>query len=258
MGEIALVHLVGPSPLFNFYSNSDLHNANQVIAYIDQGGLTLPDRDYYIKDDDKMKAMREHLVEYITQSFVLDGESPQRAGDSAQTVLRIETALAKASMDRTARRDPKNRDHKMTREQAAALGPDFYLNEYFAAVGAPNFTELNVTNPDFFKQVNGELDSESLDALKTYVSWHVISAAAPWLSQPFVDANFKFQQNLTGQKEIQARWKRCVNLTDHELGEALGQRYVAATFPPESKARMLKMVDALEKSLERIFRIFPG
>ncbi len=249
MGEIALVHLVGPSPLFNFYSNSDLHNANQVIAYIDQGGLTLPDRDYYIKDDDKMKAMREHLVEYITQSFVLDGESPQRAGDSAQTVLRIETALAKASMDRTARRDPKNRDHKMTREQAAALGPDFYLNEYFAAVGAPNFTELNVTNPDFFKQVNGELDSESLDALKTYVSWHVISAAAPWLSQPFVDANFKFQQNLTGQKEIQARWKRCVNLTDHELGEALGQRYVAATFPPESKARMLKMVDALEKSL---------
>jgi putative endopeptidase len=249
MGEIAHVHLVGPSPLFRFYSNPDLHNAGQVIAYIDQGGLTLPDRDYYIKDDDKMKAMRQHLVEYITKSFVLVGETPQQAGDSAQTVLRIETALAKDSMDRTARRDPKTRDHKMTRDEAAALGPNFYLNEYFAAVDAPNFTQLNVNNPDFFKQVNGELESESLDSLKTYVNWHVINAAAPWLSQPFVDANFKFQQNLTGQKEIQARWKRCVNLTDRELGEALGQRYVEATFPPDSRARMLKMVDALEKSL---------
>jgi putative endopeptidase len=249
IGEIAHVHLVGPSPLFNFSSNSDLHNADQVIAYIDQGGLTLPDRDYYIKDNDKMKEMRQHLVDYITQSFVLAGQTQEQAGDSAQTVLRIETVLAKASMDRTARRDPKNRDHKMSREEAIALGPDFYLNEYFAAVGAPNFTQLNVSNPDFFKQVNGELQSESLDSLKTYVSWQVINAAAPWLSQPFVEANFKFEQNMTGQKEIQARWKRCVNLTDHELGEALGRRYVEATFPPESKARMLKMVDALEKSL---------
>ncbi|HEY1658864.1 MAG TPA: M13 family metallopeptidase [Candidatus Sulfotelmatobacter sp.] len=249
MGEIAHVHLVGPSPLFSFYSRPDLHNADQVIAYIDQGGLSLPDRDYYLKDDDKMKGMRQHLVEYITQSFVLIGETPQQAADSAQTVMRIETALAKDSMDRTARRDPKTRDHKMSREEAAALGPDFYLNAYFAAVGAPNFTQINVSNPDFFKQVNSELESESLDSLKTYVSWHVIDAAAPWLSQPLVDANFKFQQTLTGQKEIQARWKRCVNLTDRELGEALGQRYVDATFPPESRARMLKMVDALEKSL---------
>ena len=107
-----------------------------------------------------------------------------------------------------------------------------------------------MTNPDFFKQVNGVIDSEPLDALKTYVSWHVLSAAAPWLSQPFVDANFKYQQALTGQKEIQARWKRCVNLTDRELGEALGQRYVEVTFGAEGKARMLKMVDALEKSLD--------
>ena len=103
-------------------------------------------------------------------------------------------------MDRTKRRDPKNRDHKMTREEAAALGPDFYLNRYFTAVGAPNFTEMNVTNPEFFKQVNGVLESEPLDALKTYVSWHVLNAAAPWLSQPFVEANFKLQQTLTGQR----------------------------------------------------------
>ncbi len=248
--ELAHLYLVGGTSLFSFYSSSDLHNADQVIAYIDQGGLTLPDRDYYIKEDNpKMKEMRQHLVEYVTQSFTLVGQTPQQAADSAQTVLRIETALAKASMDRTARRDPKNRDHKMSRDEAVALGPDFYLNRYFAAVGAPNFTQLNVTNPDFFKQVNGVLESESLDSLKTYVSWHVLNAAAPWLSESFVDVNFKFQQNLTGQKEIQARWKRCVSLTDQELGEALGQRYVDATFGPDGKQRMLKMVDALEKSL---------
>ena len=251
MTEIAHVHLVGPNPLFNFYSSSDMHNADQVIAYIDQGGLTLPDRDYYLKGDNaKMKEMRQHLVDYATQLFTLAGETPQQAGESAQTVLRIETALAQGSMDRTERRKPENRDHKMSRDQAVALGPNFYLNRYFTAVGAPAFTQLNVTNPDFFKKVNGTLDSESLDSLKTYVSWHVLNAGAPWLSQPFVEANFKYQQALTGQKEIQARWKRCVNLTDRELGEALGQRYVEATFGPEAKARMLKMVDALEKSLD--------
>jgi putative endopeptidase len=248
--ELAHLDMIGAGSLFNFYSASDLHNADQVIAYIDQGGLTLPDRDYYIKDDNaKMKEMRQHLVEYATQVFTLDGETAQQAADSAQTVLRIETALAKASMDRTARRNPKNRDHKMSRDEAVALGPDFYLNRYFAGAGAPNFTQLNVTNPDFFKQVNGVLESESLDALKTYISWHVLNSTAPWLSQPFVEANFKFQQNLTGQKEIQARWKRCVNLTDRELGEALGQKYVEETFGPDAKQRMVKMVDALEKSL---------
>ena len=248
--EIAHIHLVGPSPLFNFYASSDMHNADQVIAYIDQGGLTLPDRDYYIKEDNpKMKEMRQHLVEYATQVFTLAGQTPQQAGESAQTVLRIETSLAQGSMDRTERRKPENRDHKMSREEAVALGPNFALNRYFTAVGAPAFTQLNVTNPEFFKKVNGTLESESLDSLKTYVSWHVLNSAAPWLSQPFVDANFKYQQALTGQKEIQARWKRCVNLTDRELGEALGQRYVEAAFSAESKARMLKMVDALEKSL---------
>ena len=248
--EIAHVHLIGPNPLFNFYSQSDLHNADQVIAYIDQGGLTLPDRDYYIKDDADKVEKRQILVDYATQLFTLAGQSPQQAAQSAQTVLVIETLLAADSMDRTKRRDPKNRDHKMSRDQAAALGPNFYLNRYFTAIGAPGFTQLNVTNPDFFKQVNGVLESEPLDALKTYVSWHVLNAAAPWLSQPFVDANFKLQQKLTGQEQIQARWKRCVNLTDHELGEALGQRYVDVTFGPEGKQRMLKMVDALEKSLD--------
>src|SRR5437588_9806809 len=177
---IARVHLIGPNPLFNFYSSPDLHNANEVIAYIDQGGLSLPDRDYYIKDDPKMAQARKSLVEYAIQMFTLAGQSTQQAADSAQTILRIETVLAKASMDRTARRDPKNRDHKMTRDEAVALAPDLYLNRYFAAVGAPSFSSLNVTNPDFFKQVDGLLQSESLDALRTYVSWHLMDGAAPW------------------------------------------------------------------------------
>ncbi len=247
---VARVHLAGPNPLFNFYSNSDLHNADQVIAYIDQGGLSLPDRDYYIKDDARMTEMRKHLVEEVTQMFTLAGQSPTQAAESAQTVLRIETALAKDSMDRTLRRDPKTRDHKMTREAAVALAPNFYLDRYFAAMGAPSFSELNVSNPEFFKQVSGVLESESLDNLKIYVSWHLLRGAAPWLSQPFVDASFKMRQTLTGQKEIQARWKRCVELTDNSLGEALGQKYVEVTFGPDGKQRMLKMVDALEQSLD--------
>jgi putative endopeptidase len=257
MGVIARVHLIGPNPLFRFYSSPDLHNADQVIAYIDQGGLSLPDRDYYIKDDAKRVEMRKHLVEYATQVFLLSGQTSDRAGSSAQTVLRIETALARASMDRTLRRDPKNRDHKMTRDAAVGLAPNFYLNQFFAASGTPAFSELNVTNPDFFKQINGLLDSESLDAWKTYVSWHLLNGSAPWLSKPYVDANFQMQKYLTGQDEIQARWKRCVNATDNALGEALGQKYVEVTFGAEGKQRMLKMVDALEVSLDQDIQGLP-
>jgi len=248
--EIGHLHLVGGTSLFSFSASSDLHNADQVIAYINQGGLSLPDRDYYVKDDPDKVEMRKHLVEFATQVFTLAGQTPQQAATSAQTVLVVETLLAADSMDRTKTRDPKNRDHKMTRDDAVGLAPDFYLNRYFAAVGAPGFTSLNVTNPDFFKQVNGVVAALPLDSLKTYVSWHVLRAASPWLSQPFVEADFKMRQALTGQKQIQDRWKRCVTLVDGSLGEALGQRYVETTFGPEGKQRMLKMVDALETSLD--------
>ncbi|PYY04209.1 MAG: M13 family peptidase [Acidobacteria bacterium] len=255
---IAHAHLVGPNPLFNFYTAPDLHNADLVIAYIDQGGLTLPDRNYYIKEDDpKMVEMRKRLVEYATQMFTLAGQSARQAADSAQTIFEIETALAKASMDRTLRRDPKNRDHKMTRDAAISLAPDFYLARYFTDMATPSFSELNVSNPEFFKQVNDVVESEPLDRLKTYVEWHMLNAAAPWLSELFVDTNFRFQQALTGQAEIQARWKRCVDATDGALGEALGQRYVEETFGPEGKQRMLKMVDELEKALDEDIRQLP-
>jgi endothelin-converting enzyme/putative endopeptidase len=254
---IARVHLLGPNPLFNFYSSPDLHNADMVIAYIDQGGLTLPDRNYYIKDEEKMVEMRKKLTDYATALFTLSGQSAQQAADSAQTVLRIETALAKASMDRTERRDPKKRDHKMTRDAAVALAPNFYLQRYFSDVNTPGFSDMNVVNPDFFKGVNALVQSESLDALKTYINFHVLNGGSPWLSKPYVDANFKFQQALTGQTEIKPRWKRCVDSTDNAMGELLGQQYVAQTFGPEGKARMLKMVDALEKALDQDISTLP-
>jgi predicted metalloendopeptidase len=246
---IARVQLIGPNPLFNFYSSSDLHNANMVIAYIDQGGLTLPDRDYYIKDDAHMVEIRQHFKEYAAQVFTLAGQSPEQAKASAETVLRIETELAKAAMDRTARRDPKTRDHKMSRDEATNLAPNFHLAQYFSDMKTPAISELNVSNPDFFKQVNALLESEPLDAWKTYVSWHLLDNTAPWLSKPFVDANFKMEQALSGQAEIKPRWKRCVDAVDNGIGEALGQRYVEQTFGAEGKQRMLKMVDALEKAL---------
>jgi endothelin-converting enzyme/putative endopeptidase len=254
---IAHVHLIGPNPLFNFYSAPDLHNANMVIAYVDQGGLSLPDRNYYINDDAKMQEMRKHLTDYATALFTLAGQPSEQASESAQTVLRIETALAKASMDRTLRRDPKNRDHKMARDAAISLAPNFYLAQYFKDLGTPSFNELNVGNPEFFKEVNALIASESLSALKTYVEWHMLNGSASWLSQPFVDAHFKYQQTLTGQAEIQPRWKRCVDATDGALGEALGQRYVEETFGPEAKLRMVKMVDALETSLDSDIKTLP-
>jgi putative endopeptidase len=257
MEAIAQVQLVGPNPLFNFYSSSDLHNADMVIAYIDQGGLTLPDRDYYVKDDAAKVEMRKHLTEYVTQMFTLAGQTPQQAADAAQTVLRIESALAKASMDRTVRRDPKVRDHKLGRDQVVALAPNFSLNRYFKTMGTPAFSELNVSNPDFFKQVNAVIESEPLEAWKTYVSWHLLNSAAPWLSKPFVDTNFKMQQYLSGQAQIQERWKRCVDATDGALGEALGQKYVEQTFGADGKQRMLKMVDALEKALDQDIKGLP-
>jgi len=251
MTVIAEVNLKGPNPLFNFYSAPDLHDANMVIAYIDQGGLTLPDRDYYLKEDPKMAEKRQQLVDYATQIFSLTGQSAQQAAESAKTVLRIETELARAAMDRTARRDPKNRDHKTKREDAVAMAPNFYLETFWKGVGAPAFAELNVSNPEFFKQVSSFLQNESLADLKTYVAWHLLNDAAPWLSKPYVDANFKMTQQLTGQAENQARWKRCVDATDGALGEALGQRYVEVTFGEEGKQRMLKMVTALEASLDK-------
>ena len=250
IGEVARVQLVGPAnPLFNFGSSPDLHNAGLEITYLDQGGLSfrarlLPQRRSPHGRPAQAPGRVHHRGVYLVGTIC-----------TASSRIRADCA---SHRDRSGqgidgpdeRRDPKKRDHKMTREEAVALAPSFHLETFFTAIGTPAFTDLNVSNPEFFKQANAVVESEALDSLKTYVSWQLIRGAAPWLSQPFVEANFKMRQALTGQKEIQARWKRCVDLTDAELGEALGQRYVDVTFGPDGKQRMLKMVDALEKSLD--------
>ncbi|HWX54384.1 MAG TPA: M13 family metallopeptidase [Verrucomicrobiae bacterium] len=241
--------LVGPNPIFGFSSGADFHNADMTIASIDQAGLSLPDRDYYLKDDPDMVTVRKGFVDHMAKMFTMIGQSPEQAAKSAATVMKIETELARASMDRTLRRDPKNLDHKMAVADISAQAPNFHLERYFAAARTPAFQDLNVVNPDFFKQINSLIETTPLADWKTYMTWQMLNVSAAWLADEFVQEDFKFQQALTGQQQIQARWKRCINATDSSLGEALGQPYVDETFGTDGKQRMLKMVDALESAL---------
>ena len=257
MAVMADESLAGPNPLFSFFSQPDMHNANVTIAVVDQGGLSLPDRDYYLKDHPDMVTLRKAFVDHMAKLFTMIGQTPAQAAQSAGAVMRVETQLAKAAMDRTLRRDPKVRDHKMTVDQIEAQAPNLRLDRYFLATGAPSFKDLNVNNPDYFKTINALIEQVPLDDWKTYMTWQILNFAAPWLSDDFVQEDFKFQQTLTGQKELPARWKRCVNATDSGLGEALGQRYVEATFGAEGKERTLKMVDALERALQQDIATLP-
>ncbi|PYY11312.1 MAG: hypothetical protein DMG61_19460 [Acidobacteria bacterium] len=181
--------------VFNFSSSPDLHDASMVVADLDQGGISMPDRDYYIKDDEKTKTVRQAYLTYLKKSFVLAGQSEAQAADSAQTVLNVETDLAKASMDRTVRRDPAVHDHKMSLNDAAALAPNLQLVKFFKFAGVPSFTSLNVENPEFFKQANGIFMKYPVDAWKTYLNWQMINFAAPWLSDPFVQARSPDRRN---------------------------------------------------------------
>jgi putative endopeptidase len=249
--------LVGPNPLLSFGSRPDLHDADMTVGEIDQNGLTLPDKDYYLKDDQPTIEIRKAYLDHLRKMFVLLGQTPELAGQSADTVLKIETRLAHAFMDRTLRRDPKNIDHKMTLTEIEAAAPNFHLDRYIAVSGAPAFKELNVGNPDYFKQVNAIIASTPLADWKVYMTWQILNSAATWLSDDFVEEDFKFQQAITGQQELPVRWKRCVNVIDASMGEALGQPYVDATFGREGKRRMLQMVDALEKALNQDITTLP-
>ena len=250
--QIAYMHQNATPALFAFYSQPDMHDSNATIAYIDQGGITLPDRDYYIKDDPKSVETRQKYVEHVQKMFELAGDKPEVAAAEAKTVLTVETGLAKASMDRTARRDPKTRDHKMTITEIAAAAPSFDLTAYFASNGSPKFSSLNVGNPDFFKQVNSQIDAVPLADWKTYLRWKTINDYAPLLNNALVNENFLFNgKYMSGQQEIEPRWKRCVKAVDQSLGMALGQLYVDKTFGPDGKERTLKMVKAIESAMHQ-------
>ncbi len=250
--QVGVMQRDGVGAVFSFGQMPDMHDSRETIANLDQGGLTLPDRDYYIKDDAKSVETRQKYVEHVQKMFELMGDKPDVAAAEAKTVLAIETGLAKASMDRTLRRDPKTRDHMMQVTEVVAAAPNFDFTEYFAESDAPRFTSLNVSNPDFFKAVNGQIASTSVDDWKTYLRWRTLDTYAPALPQAFVDEDFSFNgAYLSGQKEIEARWKRCVQSTDRNLGMALGQLYVDKTFGAEGKERTLRMVQAIETAMHQ-------
>jgi putative endopeptidase len=247
---VAYLQNMGVQALFGFFAQPDLHDASTQVANISQGGLGLPDRDYYLNQDDKSKETREKYLEHLAITFGLLGDSPEVSKKEAQAVMDIETKLAEAAFERVKMRDPKNRDHKMKVSELVTLAPNFQFERYFTARNAPSFTEINVVPPDFFQKVDPVIASVSLDDWKTYLRWHAAREASPLLSDDFVNANFNFYGKfLNGQKELQPRWKRCVQTTDQLLGEALGQPYVDETFGKEGKDRMLEMVKALEAAL---------
>ena len=245
-----LQQVYGRSVLFEAGSTQDPDNSEMVIAELDQGGLGLPDRDYYTKEDAKSKETRERYVQHVQKLFELMGENRDTAKKDADTVMRLETALAKASMTRVDRRDPYKMKHKMKLADLNELAPNFDWKAYYSTAQYPQFEILNVDTPDFFKEVNTLLAAEPIDNWKTYLRFHVVDSASPYLSSPFVDENFEFYRKyLRGAKEQQARWKRCVGYTDHGLGEALGQVYVAKVFSPELKQSTLDMVRRIEDAM---------
>jgi putative endopeptidase len=247
---IAGLHDVGVGALFNFGSDQDFKDPKSVIASFDQGGLGLPERDYYFKDDPKSVKLREEYVAHVVRMFGLLGETPAAAAADAKAVMDIETALANASLGKVERRDPKNLDHKMTVKELVSLDPSFDWTRYMKGRQAPPVESLNVAVPAFVKGMEAEIQSASLDQWKAYLRWHLVNDAAPLLSAPFVDADFAFYgKTLTGAREQKPRWKRCVQLTDDLLGEALGKKYVEETFGADGKARMSRMVAALEAAM---------
>ncbi|HUO13840.1 MAG TPA: M13 family metallopeptidase [Verrucomicrobiae bacterium] len=237
--------------LFDFGSDQDYGDASQVIAEADQGGLGLPDRDYYTKTDAKSVDLRKAYLTHVQKMFELLGDKPETAAAEAETVMRLETVLAKGSMTRVERRDPKALYHKMSTVEFEKIAPDFRWKIYFAKVGMPSLTSLNVVAPDFFKSLNHELAQETLADWKTYLRWHLVHSDAAHLSKPFVDENFAFYgKTLRGQQEQKPRWKRCTQDIDDYLGEALGQAYVEKYFSPEAKQEALKMVKEIQAAME--------
>jgi putative endopeptidase len=248
--EAAKLHKEGVGVLFGFRANQDAKDSTQVVGAAWQGGLGLPEREYYLKQDDKSKQLRDAYVKHVAKMFALLGDSADVAATEATTVLGIETSLANASMKNTDLRDPNKTYHRMKMAELKEMTPDFSWESYFNALGHPELKEINVGQPDFFKALNAQLTATPIGDWKTYFRWHLLNASAPGLPEAFVAEEFEFRgKTLTGAKEIQPRWKRCVQATDRSLGEALGQIYVQKYFPPEAKAHALVMVHNLIAAL---------
>jgi endothelin-converting enzyme/putative endopeptidase len=237
--------------LFTFRSNQDYKDSTQVIAEADQGGLGLPDREYYLKDDAKSEELHQAYLAHVARMFELLGDKPADAAMEAATVMRIETALAKGQMTRVERRDPPKLYHKMGVGDLQKLAPSFGWSTYFTKTGVGSLASLNVVAPDYFRVMNEEIEKESLADWKTYLRWHATHDAATSLSAAFVKENFNFYgKTLRGREELPPRWKRCTNDVDNDLGEALGQAYVAKYFSPQAKQAALKIVTQVEAAMQ--------
>jgi putative endopeptidase len=258
--ETAAAHLQlqGVAAMFRFVANQDAKDSTQVIGTALQGGLGLPERDYYLREDDKSKTLRDDYKQHVAKMLELLGDSPEQAANEAAAVLTIETALAKASMSNVELRDPNKTYHRMKVNEAQAMTPDFSWDRYLRAVGHSDVQEMNVAQPEFFKALDAQVKSTPLEDWKIYLRWHAVNSAALGLPEKFVNEDFDFRGRiLTGAKQIQPRWKRCVQSTDRSLGEALGQLYVQKYFPPEAKARALEMVHNLIAALRDDLQTLP-
>jgi putative endopeptidase len=250
---LAHYQLINVNAFFNFGEQQDFKDARQQIAAVDQGGLGLPERDFYFRTGDVAEKTRGQYVQHITNILKLMGEPEPKAAADAQAIMQLETALAKASMDITSRRDPKNIYHLIPVSELATLAPGFNWERFLKAFNGLSVSELNVTNPDFFKGMNALLASTDLDTVKTYLRWQLVhSTDSLVLPKPFADEEFDFyRRKLGGQPEQRVRWKRCVQATDGALGEALGQVYVAQQFPPSSKQATVQMVHDIEAAMDQ-------
>ena len=249
--EIASLHVHRIPAVFGFGANQDAKDSSQIIAQLAQGGLGLPDRDYYTAGDPKSKATREEYEKHVARTFQLLGDSVEQAAKEASTVMRIETKLAENSSTRVQRRKPEENYHPMTKSELIGLMPDFDWGRYFRNINLPEVGKVNVGQPEFFKAADKLLKDTPIDDWKAYLRWHLVNAASTTLSSKFVQENFDFNgRYLQGTTEMLPRWKRCVASTDRSLGEALGQLYVAKTFTPQAKARAREMVANLIAALK--------
>ncbi|MBA2651547.1 MAG: M13 family metallopeptidase [Tatlockia sp.] len=248
---ITHLQLIGVDVLFGFGSMQDFKNSQEVIGAAVQGGLGLPDRDYYLKDDPKFQKIRSAYLQHMSKMFQLLGDNSEKAVAEADTVMKIETTLAKASMSQTAQRDPHAIYHMMDLKTLEKLTPHFSWPSYLTALDQPKIKRINMAMPDFFKVMSEQLQTISLNDWKTYLRWHLIDSFASYLSKPFVDQNFRMNSALTGTEKLLPRWKRVVRTENSALGFAIGKLYVEKYFPPSSKKAALEILQDIRQSLQK-------
>src|SRR5438128_3718015 len=248
--EIGHLHSIGINAFFNFGAGQDSKDSTRDIAQAVQGGLGMPDRDYYTKQDPDMKEKREKYIAHVTKMLTLLGEPADKAAEDAKKIMALETKLAEASRTRVQLRDPIKNYNKMGGRQLQDLTPEWNWSDYFKKIELVEPGDINVHQPEFFKAVNNLFKSTSIDDWRAYLRWHLINATAPYLSTDFVNEEFDFNDRiLRGTQQIKPRWKRVIISEDDAIGEALGKLYVGFYFPPEAKARALELVNNLKEAL---------